>query len=182
MATDQQTNAAEVPGFHALKGYERRAVILRYEGKTYNQIANNVNDEFATTYAERTVGDWFMAGGRLEQAYHELMDAMAAQSLKEARQTIKLASRLAAGALVDQLRSANEPQIRQGAAKALLNKYIPDKQVVLDGPGLEEDLPAELVEAGSKIAAELGEQNAPDAVDNPPEGQGDSRSPGPSSS
>lgn len=182
MANPNSTNTSELPGFTTLRGAERSAVMLRYEGKTYAQIANNINDEFGTTYVERTVNDWFIAGGKLEAAYHELLDAMAAQSLKEARQTIKRASNAAAGVLVDQLRSTNDPLIRQNAAKALLNKFVPDKQVVLDGPGLDEDLPVELAERANEIVAAAGGTDEPKPVDDAPDSPAPDQPTGPSSS
>lgn len=174
------TNTSETAGFSALKGYERRAVILRYEGKSYMQIANNLADEFAVEYSDRTIGDWFIAGGKLEVAYHELMDLMAAQSLKEAKQVIRRASKAAAATLVDQLKSTADPNIRQGAAKALLNKYIPDKQITLDGPGLEEDLPEALSGEADKIVAEV--ENGPNKVDEPQQGEDNNQPAGPTSS
>lgn len=176
MATKDETNTAKAPGFSALKGYQRRAVILRYEGKTYAQITANINDEFATTYAERSVADWFVAGGQLEVAYHEFMDAMAAQSLKEARQNIKLGSRAAATTLIAKLKSGDEA-IQVRAALGLLNKFIPDKQVVLDGPGLEEDLPAELADLGDVIAA--GGTDGPVQPNDTQQGESDNSQAGP---
>lgn len=176
MANPDSTNTAELPAFTVLKGHQRRAVILRYEGKTYAQIANNINDEFALDYAERTVGEWFMAGGVLEQAYHELLDLMAKQSLQEARSALKLGAKAAANTLLKKLTS-NDEKVQVRAAMAILNKYIPDKQVVMDAPETEDDLPEEL----SKIADEIatGGTDGPKPVDDTPQGEGDNSQPGP---
>ncbi len=176
MATKDETNTSELPSFSVLKGYQRRAVILRYEGKTHEQIANNINDEFAMDYVPRSVGEWFMAGGKLEAAYHELLDLMAKQSLQEARQAIKLASKAAATTLIKRMAS-NDERVSVRAAQALLNKYIPDKQVVLDGPEADDDLPEELSKLADEIAT--GGADGPKPVDDAPEGPGDNPEAGP---
>lgn len=177
MANNKGTS--ELPSFTSLKGHERRAVMLRAEGKSYAQITAHINNEFVLDYAEITVKEWFYAGGRLEQAYSEFLEADAVMSLKEARQIIKRSSKAAVAVLVDQLRAGKDEGIRQGAAKSLLNKYIPDKQQVLDSTFEEEDLPEEL----AAVADSLKED--PDGskpVDDPPVGGTDSQEPGPSES
>lgn len=173
MANNKGTS--ELPSFTSLKGHERRAVILRAGGKTFAQITAHINNEFALEYAEITVQEWFYAGGRLEQAYSEYLEADAVMSLKEARQIIKRSSKAAVDVLVDQLKSGKEENIRQGAAKSLLNKYIPDKQQVLDSSYAEEDLPEEL----AAIADSLKEgSDGSQPVDDPGVGDQDSEKAG----
>lgn len=170
-------NTAEMPSFSALKGYQRRAVLLRYDGKTYEQIANHINDEFVLTYKERSVGEWFIPGGTLEAAYHELMDLMAKQSLKEARQKLKSGSLRAVDVLLEKIESSDE-KVQVRAALGLLAKYIPDKQLVLDAPEAEEDLPPELTAVANEIATEIGENHGPDPVDDAQQSPGTDQAPG----
>lgn len=143
MAGENSTNTSVLPSFTALKDHERRAVLLKAEGKQIQQIVANINDEFAHDYQYRTVQQWFVPEGRLYQALMEYNEASAAASLKEARQLIKRSSKAAAAVLVSQLNNP-DPKIAQGAAYRLLNKYIPDKQVVLDDSPKDDDVPDEL--------------------------------------
>lgn len=175
MASPNDTNVTELPSFTALKGYERRAVFLRYEGKSLGAISNHINDEFILTYSERTIGEWFQPGGRLEQGYHELLELMAKQSLREARMAIKHASKKAADTLVKKMDSTDE-RVAVRASMAILNKFIPDKQVVLDAVETEDDLPEALADIADKIAK--GEINGSDPVDDADQGEASDTPPG----
>lgn len=166
MANPDSTNASELPSFTVLKGHERRAVILKGEGKTNAQIAAHINNEFTLEYSDRTVQEWFIPNGRLFQALMEFNEAQAALSLKEARQLIKKATRGAAATLISQLANP-DAHIAQGAAKALLNKYIPDKQIQLDNTFQEEDLPEELAAVADALQEDA---DGSKPVDEPPVG------------
>ncbi len=148
------SNTSEVPAFTTIKAHEKRAVILKAEGKTMEAVTAHINNEFALDYSVVTVKEWFFAGGRLEQAYSEYLEASAVIALKEARQLIKRATKGAVAVLVEQLGITKEETIRQGAAKSLLNKYIPDRQVTLDSIGAEEDIPPELAEIADGLKDE----------------------------
>lgn len=168
------TKESELPSFPNIKVHERRAVILRAEGKTYEQITAHINDEFALNFSIDTVKEWFYAGGRLLQAYHEYIEADAAMSLKEARQAIKRSTKAAAANLIEKMDSSDE-RVSLDATKALLNKYIPDKQVVMDTPEADPDIPEEL----QQVANSLKEgEDGPQPVDEPPVGEPDSQAPG----
>lgn len=171
MAKEDEKNIAKLPGFSVIKGHERRAVILRAEGKTIEQITAHINNEFALEYAVRTVQEWFGPGGRLEQAHNEYNEAMAEQSLRAGRQIIKKATSAAAANLVRKIASADD-RVSLDASKALLNKYVPDKQVQLTGEHTERDLPPEI----AKIADEIAQEEAPSEPqpDDTPEGSPDS--------
>lgn len=174
MATKDETNVQELPGFSSIKGYERRAIILKSEGKTVAQITAHINDEFALTYSELTVAEWFYAGGKLEQAFSEYNEAQAHLSLQEARQLIKKASKAAAANMVAKIASPDD-RVSLDASRHLLNKYIPDRQIVSDSPEPEADLPDELKD----VAAALKEaDDGPKPVDEPPVGGTDQPAPG----
>jgi HEAT repeat protein len=104
----------------------------------------------------------------------EFNEAQAIVSLQQARQLIKKSSSAAAATLIRQLNSPDE-KIAQGAAYRLLNKYIPDKQVML-GDGFEEEtLPEEL----AAVADSLREgEDGSQPVDDTPVGGQDSQAPG----
>lgn len=175
MANPDSTNTSELPSFTVLKGHERRAVILKGEGKTNEQIAAHVNNEFALSYSDRTVQEWFAPGGRLEQALMEYNEALAAVALQEARNLIKRGTKAAAAVLVDQLKPGKDEGIRQGAAKALLNKYVPDKQQMLDSSYEEEELPEELAAVADSLK---GGDDGPQPVDEQGVGSADSQEAG----
>lgn len=168
-ATGKTTNTTEFPSFTSLKLHQRRAVILRAEGKTIAQITAHINNEFVLTYSEITVKEWFHAGGKLEQAYNEYIEADAAMSLKQARLAIKRASKNAVATVLDQMRSP-DGRLALDAAKTILNKYVPDRQVVHDGPEDDGDIPDELTNIANAIAMEPEENNEQKPVDDAPEG------------
>lgn len=176
MATADETNTTALPSFSTIKGHERRAVILKAEGKTIDQITAHINNEFALDYSAATVKEWFFAGGRLEQAYSEYNEAMAEQSLKEGRQLIKKATRSAAAVLIRQLGPSFDPNIQQSAAKALLNKFVPDKQVSLTGEHVEPTVPDEIAAIADQLAEE--DSDGSEQVDDPPQGGEDPATPG----
>lgn len=168
------TNTSALPSFSALKGHERRAVILKAEGKTNGQIAAHINNEFILDYADRTVQEWFVANGRLYQAMTEYNEAQAIISLQQARQLIKKSSSAAAATLIRQLNSIDE-KVAQGAAWRLLNKYIPDKQVVFTDSPEDEELPDELAAVADSLR-EDGDGSTP--VDDASVGGQDTQTPG----
>lgn len=175
MATSDETNTSELPSFSALKGHERRAIILRNEGKTIAQITAHINDDFALDHSERTVGEWFQAGGRLEQANSEYQEADAQLSLKEARRLIRRASKAAAANMIKKINSQDE-RVSLDASRHLLNKYIPDRQIVTDSPEEEADLPDELQAAASALRE--ADDDGDNPVDEPPVGPTDQPAPG----
>ncbi len=166
MATKDEKNTSELATFSSLKDHERRAVILKSQGKTGEQITNHINDMYALTYAIETVKAWFFAGGKLEQAYAEYNEAQALIALKEARQLIKKASTAAAANMIQKMKSSDDA-VSLRASAMLLNKYIPDKQVVLDKAEAESDLPEELMAAAAAFKEADDESQG---VDEPPVG------------
>lgn len=178
MAKRDATNTGTMPSFPSIKNYERRCVILRAEGKTYEAITNHINDEFALSYAVITVKEWFYAGGKLEQAYHEYLEADAALTLKEARQAIKRSTKSAVATVLVQMNSP-DGRLALDAAKTILNKYIPDRQIMHEGGELDEDVPSELLEAADAIAKIKSEdEDGSHPVDDAPQGGTDSEEAG----
>jgi hypothetical protein len=165
MAKGTTNTDSKLPEFPGLKLHEKRAVMLRAEGKTYDQVTNHINTEYALDYSVKTIQEWFQAGGRLEQA----------SSLKEARLLIMRSMKSAAATLISGMNNP-DPRIAQEAAKSLLNKYIPDKQIALSGAAIEDELPPELDLAAEEILAGGGDGS--EQVDNPPESSSDTPNPG----
>lgn len=168
------TNTSELPSFSVLKDSERRAVLLKGEGKTIAQVTAHINDEFAQTYSERTVQEWFVAGGRLEQAFSEFQEAKAHLALQEARQLIKIATKAAAANMISKINSQDD-RVSLDASRHLLNKYIPDRQIISDSPEQEADLPDELQAAATALKEA---EDGPKPVDEPPVGPADQPAPG----
>lgn len=167
MATTDETNIRQMPTFSATKAHEQLAVMLRAEGKTYDVITNQLNAEYNLAYSERTLREWFIAGGRLEAAYFEYLDALADQSVREAKTKIKRLSVKAADTLDELLNESNAGNVRQQAAKTILGKYIPDRQVLID-ESTADDLPDELADIGDEVVT--GDSNGPKQVDDAPQG------------
>lgn len=174
MATKDETNISELPSFSVIKGHERRAVILKAEGKTVAQITAHINDEFAQTYSDRTVQEWFVVGGRLEQAMSEYNEAQAHLALKEAKQLIRKATKAAAANMIAKIASPDD-RVSLDASRHLLNKYIPDRQIVADAPEAEADLPDELQAAATALKEA---ENGSKPVDEPSVGVPDNSTPG----
>jgi hypothetical protein len=174
MATKHETNTSELPAFSTIKDHEKRAVILKAEGKTMEQVTAHINNEFVLEYSVSSVKEWFYAGGRLEQAYSEYLEASAHIALKETRLLIKRASKAAAANMIAKINSPDD-RVSLDASRHLLNKYVPDRQIVSDAPEPETDLPDEL----QAVANSLREgDDGQKPVDEPPVGEPDSPAPG----
>lgn len=141
----------EFQRFATLKEFERTAILLRSAGKSWAEIVATINAQFGLTYAETTVRLWFTPGGNLEGAYDEYNDLMAEQALKNAKKMAKRAAEVSITTMVEMQTDKHEDRIRLDAAKALANKYIPDRQVQVNEPGGADDLPPELIAAGEAI-------------------------------
>jgi hypothetical protein len=169
MATADQTNTKQLLAFSSVKNYERRLIILRAEGKPYADLREVLRVEFHKQWTESYIRALFSAGGRLEQAYIEYNEALAAASLKEAKLLAQRASKAAIITMTELMGNSQEPRLRLDAAKALANKYVPDRQVVFDGGEAETDLPDEIANAGLKLLEEA--ENGSDHVDDPSQGE-----------
>lgn len=181
MATDS-TNVKQLPTFSNIKEFEQLAITLRSEGKKYAEIANTINAEYDLAYKEMSLRQWFMAGGKLEQAYYEYLEWHADQSVIRAKMKIKTITEKAADTLDKLMDDDNAGNVRQQAAKTILGKYVPDRQVVVD-ESKADDIPSAIGDAGDKVITdEPGGNNGPDEVANPPQGQPASTEAGPASS
>ncbi len=160
------TNTKELPAFSVLKPYEQAAVVLRADGSTYLEVCNTINADFELSYKPRTVEEWFYAGGKLEQAYQEYNEEIATQRIKEAKQLIRKNS-LKAARVIDEFMDkdkGHDPALRLRAAQTNLNKYIPDRQVVLGKESADDDLPEEIADKADNLVSG-GEPNDGSAND-----------------
>lgn len=169
MATES-TNIKQLPSFSTIKEFEQMVIMLRTEGKQYAEITNTINAEYGLAYKELTVRQWLMSGGRLEQAYLEYNEALADAMVAEAKLKIKKLSSKAADTLDELMNESVASNVRGNAAKTVLAKYIPDRQVILD-EAKADDLPSVIGDAGDdaldKIEAEAA--NGPIDVVDPPQ-------------
>lgn len=73
MSKKEQNNKPPVEGrkrpLFALQGYHYRAVEVRYEGKTFNDICGILGAEFRKGVHPDTIRKWFARGGLLENEY-----------------------------------------------------------------------------------------------------------------
>lgn len=166
--SEAATNAKQLPTFSNVKEFEQLAITLRAEGKSYAEVANMINAEYSLAYKEITLRGWFMAGGRLEQAYSEYLEWHADQSVMEAKLKIKKLSTAAAETLGELITDKFDGRVRQQAAKTILGKYVPDRQVVVDETGADE-IPSAIGDAGDKVLTG-DEPDGQNEVANPPEG------------
>lgn len=165
MATADETNVKQLPAFSTIKPYEQMAVVLRAEGNKYQDITNTINEEFNLAYKEISVRGWFIAGGRLEAAYFEYNDVMADQAVKIGRTKLKKATDVFADTLIELAGPGHESTVRLGAARAGLNKFIPDRQIITQADD-EEDLPDDIAKAADEVL------DGQKPVDDEPESEG----------
>jgi hypothetical protein len=177
MATKDETNTSELPAFSSLKAFEQMAIILKCEGQPADKIANMINAEYNLTYKMMTIREWFWADGRLFQAYHEYNTWHADQVVNEAKLLIKKSTGQAAQTLVDLLDPKIESSVRHNAGKTLLNKFIPDRQVILD-PNKVDELPTALAKAGDDVVTGGEETDGPKPLDDASQGAGADGTPG----
>lgn len=180
MATADETNTQQLPTFSNTKVFEQLAIQLRSEGKSYEEIRNTINEEYKLAYKQQSIREWFMAGGRLEQAYLEYNEWHADQSVIRAKLKIKKSSETAADTLDELMTDKFDGRVRYQASKTILGKYIPDRQVVVDERNADE-LPSAIADAGDKVLTGNKEDGQKPVVD-APESEPPSEEPGPTSS
>lgn len=182
-SNSDSTNDSKLPAFSSIKAFERKAIILKSEGHTMDVVTAHVNDMYALNYTADTLRSWFWAGGRLEQAWLEYNDHLSEVTLREARHAIKQHSLKAVNRLikvVDKEGAEDRDAIR--ASATILNKYIPDKQLVLDKDNATDELPPAIANAGIAAALAEDEKNASDTKpDDATESPADSDPAGPAS-
>lgn len=168
-ADDSSTDKnQQLPAFSAVKKHEQLAIILRSEGQKYPQIVNQINTDFDLTYKEASVREWFIAGGRLEQAYNEYLEFMADESVREAKIQIKKLSVKAVERLSKLLEDDSvADNIVERAARTVLAKYIPDRQILVDENKADE-LPTAIGDAGDAVLTKDENNNAAAEPANPP--------------
>ena len=164
-----RTNTKQLLALSSVKNFERRLIILRAEGKSYADLREVLRAEFHKQWTESYIRSLFSAGGRLEQAYLEYNEALAAASLKEAKLLAQRASKAAIITMTELMGNSQEPRIRLDAAKAVANKYVPDRQVIFEGGQAESDLPEEIANAGLKLLEEA--ENGSNPLDDPSQGE-----------
>lgn len=169
-------NGKQLPTFSTLKNHERLAIQLRSEGQSYKSIVEQIKIDYDLQYKEGTLRDWFMAGGRLENGYYEYVEWSADESVKQAKLKIKRLTSVAADKLEGLMTSKDTADnIVERAARTVLNKYVPDRQVILDENNADE-IPSAIGDAGDEVLT--GDQNGPDEMANPPQGEPASPNPG----
>ena len=166
----------QLPTYSTLKVHEQLAVQLRAEGQSYKAVVEQIQVDYDLTYKEGSVREWFMAGGRLEIAYYEYLEFAADEAVRQAKLKIKQLSKTAADKLENLMNDKNTADnIVERAARTVLNKYIPDRQVIID-ESKADDLPSVIGDAGDE--AITGEPNGQNEVDNAPKSEPTSPSPG----
>lgn len=152
-ADDSNTtdNGKQLPTFSTLKIHEQLAIQLRSEGQAYKAIVGQIKADYDLSYKEATLREWFMAGGRLEAAYYEYLEFAADEAVKQAKLKIKRLSTVAADKLEGlMLDSDTADNIVERAARTVLAKYIPDRQILVD-ENKADDLPAAIGDAGDDV-------------------------------
>lgn len=137
--------------FLNIKEHEKLAVVLRSEGKSYEEIVAAIKSEYNLDYQAVSLRVWFMAGGRLEQAYLDYIEELGNAAVKEGKLAIRRATRPASNTLISLL-ADQESSIKLRAALGILNKYVPDKQIMITEGGVgDDDLPEELSDTADDI-------------------------------
>lgn len=159
----------QLPTYSTLKAHEQLAIQLRSEGMKYKDIVGQLKTDYNLVYKEASLREWFMAGGRLEIAYNEFLEFLAEESVKQAKLKIKQLSSKAVDkleALLDDDNTADN--IVERTARTILNKYIPDRQVIIDETKADE-LPPAIGDAGDDVLSEeSGDGNGANPPESPP--------------
>jgi hypothetical protein len=152
MADSIDPNAnQQLPTYSLLKAHEQLAIALRSEGQPYKAVVAQIEVDYNLVYKEQGIREWFMAGGRLEQANNEYLEFLADESVKQAKLHIKRLSTKASDVLeklMDDKDTADN--IKERAARTVLNKYIPDRQIIVD-ENKKDDLPGAIAAAAEGV-------------------------------
>lgn len=116
-----QSALASLSIFSQLSDDYKTAVIWKYEGKKYQEIADQ------TKAALSTVQSWFAAGGQLDQAYSEYAEAMGEEHLKLAERNLKRLTFKATKALEDVLDQSIQQGAKVAAVNSILNRFFPQR-------------------------------------------------------
>ena len=167
MDNPNSTGTKNLPSFLELKPHEQYSVVQKAEGKKYEEIVAGIKAEFNLDYKVSSLNWWFAAGGRLEQAYLDYLEKLGDESVKAGKQIIRRSTRAAATKVLEIMAKSTDERIQLQAAFGLLNKYVPDKQQIINTPGGEDDeLPEELQEKADDIVLGKGggngEPNSPE--------------------
>lgn len=140
MATKDETGLGLLAHFSSLNSPDKDCVRWRYDGKTYQEISDLLLVEHDFKRSKEGVRSCFGPDGRLEQALSEYRETIADAALDEAKTLARRLSKTAILTMGELMNDKHADNIRLGASVAIANKYVPDKQVFVDG-GHETNLP-----------------------------------------
>lgn len=118
-----------------LKEYHKKAIELKYKGKTYEEIADILNEEFEKSgvkpgFSQQTVKDWFREGGTLVETYRkyeeewdavnkELMIAIRKAGFKILEENFRTASEMLIALL-----GSEKDSVKLGAIKEIYDRLL----------------------------------------------------------
>lgn len=117
------------------KKYHKRAIELKYKGKSYNDIAESLSVEFKKSgvkdgFSEQTIKDWFRENGTLAEAYRqyeEEWDAINRElriaALKAGVQILESNFRMTCEMLIALLGSEKDI-VKLGAIREILDRVV----------------------------------------------------------
>ena len=134
-----------------LETHYLRAIELKASGKTHAHISAALKQQFgADLRAElNTVNQWFTESGLLRNALDEYNEKLANESVKNAKVRMKKLQDEAVEVMGELMRNGDD-SIRLGAAKEIVARHIPAKQVNIEAKD-DGEVPADLVPDGDDV-------------------------------
>lgn len=122
-----------MPKLKLLKKHHKRAMELKYKGKTYEDVADILNEEFGKSavkegFNENTLKHWFREGGTLVVPYREYADEMdninreIIEDIKRAGIRIRGENFRTANEMLVALMASENDSVKLGAIKELLDR------------------------------------------------------------
>lgn len=118
-----------------LKEYHKRTIEMKYKGKTYEEIADILNEDFKKSgvkpgFSQQTVKDWFREGGTLYEAYRQyemewdaINKELALAARKAGIQILEKNFRMTCEMLIALLGSEKD-HVKLGAIREILDRVV----------------------------------------------------------
>lgn len=137
---------AVLRSFMQLPAKKRRAVELKHIGRTHREIAETISAEFGKKCSLSAVDHWFMNGNELQFALAEYGEDMANESLKQAKNLIRVFAAEGIVTLRELAQPGHKENTRVRAAQALASPLI---------AAIARDLPDAASNETMKVSKEL---------------------------
>lgn len=149
MATKDTTGVKQFAQFSSLKKWEQQLILMRVDEVSFDECAEVLRQDFNKKHDASYLRALLSGTGRLYAAYMEINESMAQEGVRQAKllaqktslTAITVLSQVAMGTVervykdkrTGKMKVRAQPvavKERVAAARALANKYVPDRQIV----------------------------------------------------